>query len=55
MATNGIGTGTQVRRAALRQRRVSWVISGWALRLIIAFIISWLIVLAFFATNVASR
>lgn len=37
------------------QRRVSWPISSLAIRLLIAFVLSWLIVLAFFATGVVSH
>ena len=39
----------------ISQRRFGLAISGWGLRLLVAFIISWLIVLAFFATSVVSH
>ncbi len=48
MPTNGISTGVQ------NQRR-SIPVSGVALRLIFAFIISWLIILAFFVSSVVSH
>jgi len=48
MSPNGISTSVQ------NQRR-SFPISGMALRLIFAFIISWLIILAFFVTSVVSH
>jgi hypothetical protein len=48
MSTNGIGAQIQVRRR-------SFLISGVALRMLVAFIISWLIVLAFFASSVVSH
>jgi len=52
MATNGIGTRIST---AMTQHRLSIALSGLMLRLLIAFIISWLILLTFFATNVASH
>ena len=48
MSTNGISTNVQ------NQRR-SFAVSGMALRLIFAFIISWLIILAFFVSSVVSH
>lgn len=36
-------------------RRRSFPISGLALRLLIAFVISWLVVMAFFITGAVSR
>ncbi len=48
MSSNGIGSQIQVRRR-------SFPISGLALRMLIAFIISWIIVLAFFASSVGSH
>jgi hypothetical protein len=48
MSTNGISSPVQSRRRGL-------VISGVALRIMIAFIISWLIVLAFFISGAVSR
>lgn len=48
MSTNGIGS-------PVRSRRRGLFISGLALRVLIAFIISWLIVLAFFISGAVSR
>jgi hypothetical protein len=48
MPTNGIGAQNQVRLRSLP-------ISGVALRVLIAFIISWLIILAFFVSSVVSH
>lgn len=48
MSTNGVGSPVQSRRRSL-------FISGLALRVLIAFIISWLIVLAFFISGAVSR
>ena len=48
MSTNGISTSVQ------NQRR-SIPVSGVALRVLFAFIISWLIVLAFFVSSVVSH
>ncbi len=48
MPTNGIGAPVQTRRRSLP-------ISGLALRVLIAFIISWIIVLAFFVSGVISH
>jgi hypothetical protein len=48
MSTNGISTNVQ------NQRR-SFPVSGMALRLIFAFLISWLIILAFFVSSVVSH
>ncbi len=48
MSTNGVSSPVQSRRRGL-------VISGLALRFLIAFIVSWLIVLAFFVSGAVSR
>jgi hypothetical protein len=48
MSTKGISSQIQVRRR-------SFLISGMAIRMFIAFIISLIIVLAFFASGVASH
>ena len=48
MSTNGISSQVQVRRR-------SFPLSGFALRMLVAFIISWIIVLAFFASSVGSH
>lgn len=52
MATNGINAQSPTTTG---NRRFSWLLSGIALRLIIAFIISWLIVMAFFVSGVVSH
>jgi len=44
-----------VRTTPVPQRRIPIVISGLAIRLLIAFIVSLLIVLAFFASGVVSH
>ena len=54
MAMNGISTKMEVAQAT-RTRRPRVYISGMALRMLIAFVLSWLIVLAFFATGVISH
>ena len=48
MSTDGISSQIQVRRR-------SFPISGMALRMLVAFIISWIIILAFFASSVGSH
>ena len=48
MSSNGISPGVQNRRRGIP-------VSSVALRLIFAFIISWLIVLAFFVSSVISH
>ena len=48
MSTNGISSQVQV-------RRLSFPLSGIALRMLVAFVISWIIVLAFFASSVGSH
>ena len=53
MATDGIKA--QAATTTKVQHRFSWLLSGFAVRLLIAFIISWLIILAFFATGVISH
>ena len=53
MSTNGIGT--QVQAVAIGSRRRRIINSGLALRLFIAFVISWLIILGFFVTGAVSR
>lgn len=52
MATNGINARVSTTSG---QRRLSWLISGIALRLLIAFVISWLIIMAFFVSGVVSH
>ena len=53
MSTNGIGT--QIQTASISSRRRKLLTSGLALRLFIAFVISWLIILAFFVTGAVSH
>ncbi|HET7640338.1 MAG TPA: hypothetical protein VFK47_16560 [Ktedonobacteraceae bacterium] len=53
MATNGINA--QVRTTNGGQRRFAWLLSGIALRILIAFIVSWMIILAFFVSGVISH
>lgn len=57
MAANGMNTAATTAAAAVSapRRRFSWLLSGIALRLLIAFIISWLVLLIFFATGVVSH
>ncbi len=53
MATNGVTA--QIESKTTTSRRSSLIISGLMIRVLIAFVISWLIVLAFFATSVISH
>ena len=53
MATNGMNA--QVRTTNGGQRRFSWLLSSIALRILIAFIISWMIIMAFFVSGVISH
>ena len=53
MATNGINA--QVSPGSTAQRRLSWLLSGIAVRMLVAFIISWLIILTFFISGVVSH
>jgi hypothetical protein len=48
MSIDGISSRVQSRRRSI-------IISGLALRILIAFIISWIIVLAFFISGAVSR
>lgn len=54
MTTNGINSAATSAVSAPR-RRFGWLLSGIALRLLLAFIISWLIILVFFVTGVVSH
>ena len=54
MATNGINARVPA-TATRNPRRFTWLISGLALRLLLAFIISWMIILAFFVSGVVSH
>ena len=53
MSTHGIGTQVQTVTTGSRRRKI--LTYGLALRLFIAFVISWLIVLGFFITGAVSR
>ncbi len=53
MSTNGINT--PVSTAHSGQRRFAWLLSGIALRMLIAFIISCMIIMAFFVSSVVSH
>ncbi|GAC1379193.1 MAG: hypothetical protein NVS4B7_10860 [Ktedonobacteraceae bacterium] len=55
MATNGINAHVSTTTTTRNQRRFAWLLSGLALRLLIAFIISWMIILAFFVSGVVSH
>ncbi len=54
MPTKGITAPVVTASTPVVKRRKPYI-SGLMLRLLIAFVISWLIVLAFFVTTVASR
>ena len=53
MYTNGVTTATQVKTGTPRRRNI--YVSSLVVRVCIALLISWLIVMAFFITNVASH
>ena len=53
MSTNGVTTATQVTTNTPRRRNI--YVSSLVIRVFIALVISWLIVMAFFITNVASH
>jgi hypothetical protein len=53
MATNGVHA--QVSNTTRGHRRFSWLFSGIAVRLLIAFLISLVVLLAFFASSVISH
>ena len=55
MAMNGISAKIPAVKVPTRSLRHRIFVSGLALRILIAFILSWLIVLAFFATGVVSH
>jgi hypothetical protein len=55
MTTNGITASIQVFTKSLSLRRRNFFISGLALRLLIALIVSWVIVMAFFVTGAISH
>jgi hypothetical protein len=50
-----VSTSTQEIETSITTRRRSFRFSGLALRLLIAFVISWLIVMAFFISGAVSR
>jgi hypothetical protein len=53
MSTNGIGA--QLQPGPMASRRRNLLMTGIALRLFIAFVISWLIILAFFVSGAVSH
>jgi hypothetical protein len=55
MPTNGIAASIQVFTKSLSFRRGKIFLSGLALRLLIALIVSWFIVMAFFVTGAISH
>lgn len=55
MSSNGIDTHVPSTTGTGGQRRFAWLLSSVALRLLFAFIISWLIILAFFVSGVVSH
>jgi hypothetical protein len=55
MPTNEVTARAQVSATALSSRRRRLVLSGLTIRLLIALIISWFVVLAFFATGAISH
>ncbi len=54
MSTNGVTTATRATTSESPRRRNMYV-SSLVIRVFIALLISWLIVMAFFITNVASH
>jgi len=54
MSTNGVTTATRATTSESPRRRNIYV-SSLVIRVFIALLISWLIVMAFFITNVASH
>ena len=52
MATNGINAQVSTTKTS---RPLSWLLSGVAVRILIAFVISWMIILAFFVSGVVSH
>ena len=54
MSTNGMTTATRVSTSEVPRRRNIYV-SSLVIRVFIALVISWLIVMAFFITNAASH
>ena len=50
-----MSTATQEIKTQIISRRRSFPFSGIALRLLIAFIVSWLVIMAFFVTGAVSR
>ena len=54
MATNGINARVPATVTG-NSRRFAWLVSSLALRVLIAFIISWMIILAFFVSGVVSH
>ncbi len=54
---NGISTRSTMATTVIdsRRRRANFYLTGFLIRLAIALMISWLIIMAFFVTNVASH
>jgi hypothetical protein len=55
MARNGVTSSPRTTVDSTRPRRRNLYVSGMAVRVLIALVISWLIVMAFFITTVASH
>ena len=49
------GLNTHIQNTIKDQHRFSWLISGITLRLLIAFLISWIVLLAFFVSGAVSH
>jgi hypothetical protein len=50
-----MSTSTKEIETQITSRRRSFPLSGLALRLLIAFIVSWLVIMAFFVSGAVSR
>ncbi len=50
-----MSTSTKEIETQITSRRRSFQLSGLALRLLIAFVISWLVIMAFFVSGAVSR
>ena len=53
--SNTMSTSTKEIETQITARRRSFPLSGLALRLLIAFVISWLVIMAFFVSGAVSR
>ncbi|WP_156025411.1 hypothetical protein [Thermogemmatispora carboxidivorans] len=49
------GGSSPVHESASARRHPGRLLSGWTLRLLVAFVISWLLLLAFFASGAVSH